>query len=158
MPHGISHLVPSPGCPLPHNLPHSFFKFIFKFLFYIGVELINNVALVSGVQQSDSLIHTHVSVLFQILFPFSLLQNIVQSSLCSTVGPCWFPILNITVCTRQSQTPHLSTFLNPKNLRCHLDSSLALTHPSLSISSSYWFFQQKASRLFHLSLFPWHPP
>ena len=41
-----------------------------KFLFYIGVELINNVVIVSGVQQSDSVIHIHVSILFQILFPW----------------------------------------------------------------------------------------
>ena len=31
--------------------------------------MINNV-IVSGVQQSDSVIHIHVSILFQILFPF----------------------------------------------------------------------------------------
>ena len=34
--------------------------------------MINNVVLVSGVQQSDSIIYIHVSVLFQILFPFRL--------------------------------------------------------------------------------------
>ena len=38
--------------------------------------------LVSGVQQSDSVIHIHVSILFQILYPFRLLQNIERSSLC----------------------------------------------------------------------------
>ena len=59
--------------------------------------------LVSGVQQSDSVQHIHVSILFQILFPFRLLQNIEQSSLCYTVGPCWLSILNITVYTCQSQ-------------------------------------------------------
>ena len=37
-----------------------------------------NVVLVSGVQQSNSVIHIHVSI----LFPFRLLQNIEQSSLC----------------------------------------------------------------------------
>ena len=62
--------------------------FFFNFLFYIGVQLINNVVLVSGVQQSDSVIHIHVSILFQILFPFRLLHNTEQSSLCYTVGPC----------------------------------------------------------------------
>ena len=31
--------------------------------------MINNVLLVSGVWQNDSVIHIHVSVLFQILFP-----------------------------------------------------------------------------------------
>ena len=55
--------------------------------------MINNV-LVSGVQQSDSVIHIYVSILFffyvsilfQILFPFRLLQSIEQSSLCYTAG------------------------------------------------------------------------
>ena len=41
----------------------------------------NNVS-VSGVQQSDSVTHIHVSVLFQVIFPFMLLQNIDQSFLC----------------------------------------------------------------------------
>ena len=45
--------------------------FFFNFLFYIGVQLINNVVLVSGVQQSDSVIHIHVPILFQILFKCS---------------------------------------------------------------------------------------
>ena len=39
------------------------------FLLYIGVQLINNVVLVSGLQQSDSVIHIHVFFLLQILFP-----------------------------------------------------------------------------------------
>ena len=81
--------------------------FSFNILFYIGVQLVNNVVLVSGVQQSDSVIHTHVPILFQILFPIRLLQNIEQGSLCYTVGPCWLSILNIAVCTCQSQTPFL---------------------------------------------------
>ena len=53
--------------------------------------------LVSGVQQSDSVTHIHVCILFQILFPFRLLWNIEQSSLCHTVGPCCLSILNIVV-------------------------------------------------------------
>ena len=51
------------------------------FLFYFGVELINNAVLVPGIQQTDSVIHIHVSILFQILFPFRLLQSTEQSSL-----------------------------------------------------------------------------
>ena len=47
----------------------------------------NNVVLVSDVQQSDSVIHIHVSILFQVLFPFRLLRSIEHSSLCYTVGP-----------------------------------------------------------------------
>ena len=45
-----------------------------------------NVMFISSVQQSNSVTHTHVSILFQILFPIWLLQNIKQSSLCYTVG------------------------------------------------------------------------
>lgn len=52
------------------------------------------MVLVSGIQQSD---YTHIcmylSTVLQILFPFSLLQNIEQSSLCYTVGPRWLSIL-----------------------------------------------------------------
>ena len=44
--------------------------------FLIEVQLIYNVVLVSGIQQSDSVIHIHIPILFQILFPFRLLQNI----------------------------------------------------------------------------------
>ena len=40
-----------------------YFILFINFLFYIGVQLINNVVLVSGVQQSDSVIHIHVSIL-----------------------------------------------------------------------------------------------
>ena len=37
--------------------------------------LINNAVLVSSVQQSGSVVHTQVSVLSQIPFPFKLLQS-----------------------------------------------------------------------------------
>ena len=47
-------------------------SFFFYFLFYIGVWLINNV-IVSGVQQNDSVIHIHVSILVQILFSWASL-------------------------------------------------------------------------------------
>ena len=50
------------------NLILVFFFLFFKLkkrLSYIGAYLVNNVVLVSGVQQSDSVIH--VSILFQIL-------------------------------------------------------------------------------------------
>ena len=56
--------------------------FAFKFLFCIRKQFINNVVLVSGVQQNDSVIfRTSISILFQILFPVRLLQNIKQSYL-----------------------------------------------------------------------------
>ena len=90
-----------------HTL-HTYTHSPYSFVFYIGVELINNVVLMSGVQQSDSVIHIYVSILFQILFPFRLFQKIERSSLCDTVDPCWLSILNIAVCTCQSQAPILS--------------------------------------------------
>ena len=36
--------------------------------------------------------------LFQILFPYMLLQDIEYSSLCCTVGPCWLCFLFSSVC------------------------------------------------------------
>ena len=36
-------------------------------------QLINNIVLASGVRQSDSVLHIHVSILFQILFPIKSL-------------------------------------------------------------------------------------
>ena len=55
---------------------------------------------------TDSVIHIYVTFLFQILFPFRLLQDIEQHSLCYIVGPCRLSILNTAVCTtRQSQLP-----------------------------------------------------
>ena len=46
------------------------------FFFLIEIKLIYNVMLFSGVQQSDSLMYLYTSILFQILFHYSLLQDI----------------------------------------------------------------------------------
>ena len=53
--------------------------------------------IVSGEQQGDSAIHTHVSILPQTPLPSRLPHNIEPSSLCYTVGPCWLSILNTAV-------------------------------------------------------------
>ena len=42
------------------------------YYFSVGVELIDNIILVSGVQQSESVIHINISILF---FPYRLLQS-----------------------------------------------------------------------------------
>ena len=68
---------------------------------HMGQQLVSDVT-----AEGDFIIH--VSVLFQILFPFRLLQSIEQSSLCYTVGLCWISILNIALCIFQSQTFNLS--------------------------------------------------
>ena len=91
---------------------HPFFLFvcflnIFK-LSFIGVQLIYNVALVSAVQQSESVIHIHISTLFQILFPYRSLQSIEQSSLCYTIGSHQLSILYIVVYICQSKSPNSS--------------------------------------------------
>ena len=62
--------------------------------------------LVSGIPQGDSVIYA--SIAFQILFPRRQLQNIKQSSLCCTVGPCWSSILNRAVRICQTQAANLA--------------------------------------------------
>ena len=64
--------------------------------------------LVSGGQKSDSLIDIQISILPEIPLPSRLPQNIEQSSLCYTVGPCWFSILNKALCACWWQTPYLT--------------------------------------------------
>ena len=50
--------------------------------------------IVSSVQQGDSVIHIHVSILLQILSPFRSLPGIKESSMCYSVGPCWLSNFN----------------------------------------------------------------
>ena len=45
-----------------------------------------NVVLLSAVQQSETVIHIHISTLVQIPFPYRSLQSIEKNSLCYTVG------------------------------------------------------------------------
>ena len=54
--------------------------------------------LVTGVQQSDSVIHIYIHIPFQILFHYRLLQDIEYSSLCYIVGPCCLSILHLVAC------------------------------------------------------------
>ena len=54
------------------------------------------------------LLYIHTYPFFFNSFPFRLLHNIEQRALCYTVGPCWVSLLNIVVCTCQSQTSNLS--------------------------------------------------
>ena len=67
-------------------------------LFFIEVQLIYNVVLISAVQQSDSVIHIH-TFFFNIVFHYGLSQGIGYSSLCYTVEPGCLSILNLIVCT-----------------------------------------------------------
>ena len=47
----------------------------------------NNVVMVSGEQQRDLVVPTHVSILPQTSFPARLPHNVEQSSFCYTGGP-----------------------------------------------------------------------
>ena len=62
-------------------------------LFLSEVLLIYNTVLGSGIQHSDSIIYIYI--LFQVLFPSGLFQNIEYSSMCYTVGPCWLSTVYI---------------------------------------------------------------
>ena len=76
-------------------------------------------------------IYTSISVLFQILFPYRLLQDTEHSSLCYTVGPCWLFILYIVVCICSSQTPNLplpTRFSFLKNCQTLFESDCTISH------------------------------
>ena len=45
--------------------------------------MIYNSVSVSGGQQSDSVIHTHTTILFQILFLYRLLNSVLRRVLCA---------------------------------------------------------------------------
>ena len=56
-------------------LPLRFFFFCLFFHVFIGVQLIYNVVLVSGEQQSESVIHRHISTLFLDYFPIQAITE-----------------------------------------------------------------------------------
>ena len=70
----------------------STFIYLFIYFKFIEVYLTYNVMLASGVQQSESVIHTYISIIFQIIFLQRPLQSIGQISLCYTVGLCYLLI------------------------------------------------------------------
>ena len=95
---------------LPEDHQHFVFV-LFLFLFSIGVQLIDNVCSFQVYSKAIQLYTYMYLFFFQFLSylgednKISLLQDIEQSSLCYTVGPCWLSILNTAVCTCPSQTP-----------------------------------------------------
>ena len=60
------------------HIPLFLYLYLFHLLFSIGVELINNIVLGSGVQQSDSVIHARVHS-FSYYFCYDLLLLLLQS-------------------------------------------------------------------------------
>ena len=59
----------------------------------------NNILIVSGGQQRDSVMHIHVSILPQTPLPSRLPHNTEQSFMCYRIGLCWLSILNTAVCS-----------------------------------------------------------
>ena len=63
-----------------------------SFLFSTGGELTSKAVTVSGGQWRDSALHVDRSTLPHTPLPRRPPHNPQQSSLCATVGPCWFSI------------------------------------------------------------------
>ena len=118
--------------------------------------MIDNVVLVSSVQQSDSVIHICVSVLFQTLFPFRLLQNIKQSSLCCTVGPfcisVFFPLTLNLVSIKIVHGKNNWNEIKYQNIVSRASwSKIFLMHVYLNYKTTKWFYKwQKLLKLFLL--------
>jgi len=58
--------------------------------FYIGVELINNVVVVSGITWSDSVMYIHVYTSNPVLFPFRLSLNRAKSPVLTVAVNCHY--------------------------------------------------------------------
>ena len=84
------------------------YLFILKFIFYWTIVDLQCCVSFRCMAKWFICMYTYTFIRFQILFPCKLSQNIEQSSLCYTVGPCWLSILCIVVCICQSQSPNLS--------------------------------------------------
>ena len=115
--------------------------------------------LVSGVQQSDLVIHIHIFLLFQILFPHKLLQNIEYSFLRYTIDPCWLSALHVVVCICQSQPPNsspspisplVSTSLPSKSMSLFLFSKLVHLHHFFRFHACDIIWYLSFSDLLHL--------
>ena len=75
-------------------------NFVLYYSWFTMLCTVSGIVLVSGVQQSDSIIRT--SVIFQILSLYRFLQNIEY------INPCWFSVLYSGVYICLSQPPNLS--------------------------------------------------
>ena len=111
---------------------------------------------VSGVQRSDSVIHTYIYIILQILFFYRLLQDTEYSSLCYTVGPCYLSILYIVVSINPKfliYTSRRFPFGNHKFVS-YVCESISV----LQISSFVSFFLDSTYKWYHMIfVFLWKP-
>ena len=70
----------------------SFFLLLFKIEVHLVYSVVNVFRCTAVIQ-----LYFYISILFQILFPCRLLQNIKYSSLYYTVGPCWLSVIYSSV-------------------------------------------------------------
>ena len=57
--------------------------------------MVDNVVLVVGVQQRDSLVHIYVSLLLKIFSRLGYYRVLNRVLPCYTVGPCWLSVVYI---------------------------------------------------------------
>ena len=83
----VLRVIPQSSCQIPFlppslpNILQALSLFFFLFLFYIGVCLIYSVVLVSDVQQSESVTHVHISILFSHTVYYKSVPCVIYSSL-----------------------------------------------------------------------------
>ena len=129
----------------------------FHFILILHWEYKINNVLISGVQQSDSLVHIHVFLLCELLFPSRLLQNIEQSSLCYTVGPCWLSIFNRVMCVYC--TPKLLSVCTTSYFHLCVDQSITFLQlqsqrcAEIGLLGFFFFFNMQRRTSFQLAKF-----
>ena len=138
------------------------FSLLYFLLSFIKEWSIYNIVLVSSVQYNDSYTYLHIFIyIFQILFPYKLLQNIEYHSLCYTVGPYYLfyiysrslvSILYIAVCVYKFPPSDLTTS-PPRHTHTHTH-LLHLVTISFSMWVSLCFVNKFIWILFHL--FQWY--
>ena len=92
----------------------------------------------------SSVMHIHLSILFQILFPYRLLLSVDEGSLHYIVGTCWLSILCIVL---SYVNPNLPMYLSP-----HLSAlvTIHLFSKSVNLFLTYTFLRQKIREYFLL--------
>ena len=143
-----------------HIVLDSFFSIKFFIFIFIGVELIYNIVLVSGVHQSESVIHIHTAFLFQILFPYRSLQNIEQSSLCYIVG--LYQLSIIYVCREGNGNPLQDSCLeNPMDRGAWQAAVHGIAKSQTRLSDftfTFHFHVSKKEMATHFSVLAWRIP
>ena len=93
-----------------------FFVLFFSKKIIIGVCLIYNIVLISGVQ-SESVLHTNISTHFYIIFPYWPLQNIRASCAIQQVLISYQFYIQWYICINPNLPSYTSTLLLPGNCK-----------------------------------------